>query len=261
MNNAILIRTPGTVTTPLPGAPKLLDPTIDPYVEIDVDLLVEQFAEGALVDQIVAPGAGSAAWRTFANKNPVFTFPTIKHNATPTGKAALVFAGSQQLYQASSNGWNPETIPPLPMCTTALVLKVTNWDGLDATARFVGGAAGYLSNIQPSPSVPGNIQFSAGSIVSRALPGDNDAWVVLIFSQNSEGVDLIKVDTLPVEEINAGNQGAALMSFGSSGALGGTAGGEGSYELAYAIKLAWALNAAEMAVLDAVLRSKYIGAV
>lgn len=260
MANMLLVRAPGTVTTPIPGAPVILDPTVDPFLQIDGEALAEIYGDGDTVSDIEAFGAGPIGWRRFDVKRSAgaWNFPTLKTNATPTGLPALLFEGSEHI----ANGLTVDTSsrPTIGDRTIFAVLKVNSYEGIDDFSRVVGGITDYLGNMQFTVAgADGRMIFTAGTNVIRFVDEEKaEDWIVLCAAYSASDADRIKLDEQPVETVTAGNQPQALISIGTTTGSSNPGGGFNG-EIACIEMYAWQFSVSEIETHVAVLRERYIG--
>ncbi|MFC4256689.1 hypothetical protein GRI97_15805 [Altererythrobacter xixiisoli] len=259
MANSLFMRAPGAIGTPIPGAPIIASTGYDYHFKLAAEDHKAANDNGAVVSRLVAPGAASAAVRTFATKHSVWNFPKMKYAATPTGKAALLFEGSEHL--ANALAALPGT---LASYTYAIVLKVADWTGGAGNYdRIIGGDGANVTTMRLSATVGERLLFSfGGGAFERLLALGNGYFVVLLAVDGTSTSDRLKIGDGAVETVNLGNNTFSTLSMGCQSSSPGSGGlGQGfKGEIANVQLWPWAMSAAELNQIYASLKAEYIGA-
>lgn len=259
MANSLFMRAPGAITTPIPGAPIIASTGYDYHFKVTADDHKVAFANGAIVDRLEVPGAASLAVRTFATKHGPWNYPKMKHAATPTGKAALLFEGSEHL--ANAVAALPGT---LASYTYAMVLKVADWaPGPGQYDRIIGGDGANVTTMRLSNNAGDRLLFSfGGGAFERLVSVGNGFFVVLIAVDGTSTSDRLKIGDGAVETVNLGNNNFSTLSMACQSSSPGVGGlGQGfKGEIANVQLWPWAMSAAELTQIYASLKAEYIGA-
>lgn len=193
MANALVLRSPATLSSPLPNHPRLPDIVSNLWIDLD-PATISGVANNAAVTSITARGLGAVRDRTFDRTRTDAAMPLYLSAGGPSGVPCLSFDGTRLI----SNGGTIAGFPtPIKAAFTyAIVARVTGWPAVAGSlhnARLMTNAsfspADGLQSVQPTSTGQIGVVAGEGAVIggdkyAYPLSGNPSGWFAGVVSFN-----------------------------------------------------------------------------